>query len=255
VTTCFVTALRRAVGIVPAALFLLTLCAPPASSQDMFDTVLGAFKRPAPIEIPPSVKSYAEPLTLTAPTFSSKPSGDPAGPYVAYCVRLCDGRFFPLQRSASISPADQCRSLCPAAKTKVLSGSSINNATTTDGTRYINLSNAFLFRTRMVDGCTCNGRDAFGVARIDIAADPTLRAGDIVATNTGFAAYTGVKTKNSSGLKPIEKYSGIPNETRQKLSLTRVTPVQSTARTPATIAASEKSENPQRADRRAQLFK
>ena len=30
--------------------------------------------------------------------------------------------------------------------------------------------------------CTCNGKDAFGLAKIDVASDPTLKPGDIVAT-------------------------------------------------------------------------
>jgi hypothetical protein len=249
----FKATLRRAVSAFLAALFLTALTAPTASSQGAFETLLGPFKKPAPPELPPSVISYAEPLTLGAPKLENRP--DAAGPWAAYCVRLCDGRFFPLQRSFSMSPADQCRSLCPAAKTKVLGGTSIGNAVAADGTRYANLANAFLYRTRLVDSCTCNGRDAFGVARMDIAADPTLRAGDIVATNSGFAAYTGVKSRTTSAFTPIEIYSGVSNETRQKLSQTRVTPSTPSVRTPVSIAAIDKSGNERRADRRAQLFR
>ena len=41
------------------------------------------------------------------------------GRSVAYCVRLCDGRYFPIQRHANASPAQLCSAFCPAAKTQV----------------------------------------------------------------------------------------------------------------------------------------
>ncbi len=36
--------------------------------------------------------------------------------------------------------------------------------------------------------CTCNGRDAFGLASFDVKNDPTLRPGDIVSTKDGFCS-------------------------------------------------------------------
>jgi len=100
----------------------------------------------------------------------------------SYCVRLCDGRHFPIQHSANASPAQLCNSLCPSAETKVFSGGEIGRSTARDGTRYSSLQNAFAYRTRIVEACTCNGKDSFGTASIDASADPTLRKGDIVAT-------------------------------------------------------------------------
>jgi hypothetical protein len=38
---------------------------------------------------------------------------------------------------------------------------------------------------------TCNGKTALGLAKIDIAADPTLQAGDIVATAQGLKVFNG----------------------------------------------------------------
>ena len=51
-----------------------------------------------------------------------------------------------------------------------------------NGARYANLENAFVYREKIVPNCTCNGKDAFGLAKIDVASDPTLKPGDIVAT-------------------------------------------------------------------------
>ncbi len=151
-------------------------------------------------------------------------------------MRLCDGSFFPLQRNSAASAAEQCRSFCPAAKTKIFSGSKIGSAVAPDGSRYADLANAFLYRTRVVDNCTCNGKDAFGSARVDIAADPTLRAGDIVAINGGFAVYLGSKsrTRQPSDFTPIEQYSGLSHDMRRKLSETKVMPArQAAAQAPA----------------------
>lgn len=110
-------------------------------------------------------------------------------------MRTCDGRYFPLQRSASVSPAEQCKSFCPAAKTMVFHGAKIDTSVS-GGTRYADLDNAFVYKAKVVDGCTCNGKDAFGLAPASAAADPTLRAGDIIATNDGLQTVrnTGNKT-------------------------------------------------------------
>jgi hypothetical protein len=183
-------------------------------------------------------------------------SGDTGGPYASYCVRLCDGSFFPLQRNSAASSAEQCRSFCPAAKTKVFSGNKINSAVAPDGSRYADLASAFLYRTRMVDNCTCNGRDAFGIARMDVAADPTLRTGDIVAVNGGFVAYTGSKSiaRQASGFTPVAHYSGISHDTRRKLSETKVLPArQAAAQTPTLMQPADKSTL--RAELRAQIWR
>ena len=96
---------------------------------------------------------------------------------VAYCVRLCDGRYFPIQRHANANPVQLCSAFCPAAKTQVFNGSQIDHAYAGNGARYADLDNAFVYREKIVDGCTCNGKDSFGLARIDIACRSDLAAG------------------------------------------------------------------------------
>lgn len=103
----------------------------------------------------------------------------------AYCVRTCDGRYFPMSGSGGQSRAESCSSLCPASETKVVYGSSIDNAATDKGKPYSELPNAFKYRTELVAGCTCNGKDPGGLAKIDVENDPTLRKGDIVASADG----------------------------------------------------------------------
>ncbi len=124
-----------------------------------------------------------------APQAVTPPGG---GGYASYCVRTCDGRYFPLPRTDAQQSARICQSLCPASETKVFSGSGIDYATARDGTPYNRLMNAFLYRQKIVPGCTCNGHDTFGTAAMKLEDDPTLRPDDLVATKNGLVRYTGV---------------------------------------------------------------
>jgi hypothetical protein len=111
--------------------------------------------------------------------------GAQSGGGSAYCVRTCDGRYFPAPSSEDASRAESCKSLCPASETKVFYGSSIDGASSTGGKPYSALANAFRYRKELVAGCTCNGKDVIGLASIKVAQDKTLRGGDVVATADG----------------------------------------------------------------------
>lgn len=151
-----------------------------------------------------------------------------SGPAVSFCVRLCDGRFFPIQRASGVNAAQACGSFCPAARTKVFSGSAIATASASDGARYKDLPTAFAYRERTVADCTCNGRDAYGLVTTEANADPTLRPGDIVATERGFVAYNGARGRGSAEFTPINSHSGLPAELRKKLVGTKIEPRQAT---------------------------
>ncbi len=169
-------------------------------------------------------------LWKTPPTAYADPSGqlNPFGEHLdaggtAYCVRLCDGRYFPIQRHANITTAQACSSFCPASATKIYSGGSIEHAVGSDGKRYSELDTAFVYRAKIVPGCTCNGKDAFGLVNTKIADDTTLHPGDIVATNTGLMAYNG--GSNQPNFTPIQAYSALSPDLRRTLAETKVTPV------------------------------
>jgi Protein of unknown function (DUF2865) len=133
----------------------------------------------------PQVSAYSDPAApIDTPRYGapSTPSIGGGGRYVAYCVRLCDGRHFPMQRHSNATSIQLCNAFCPAAKTEVFNGSQVDHAVAANGARYANLENAFVYREKIVPNCTCNGKDAFGLAKIDVASDPTLKPGDIVAT-------------------------------------------------------------------------
>jgi hypothetical protein len=203
---------------------------------------------------PPATSAYADPSVQAQPPRAS--SGDAesrseSGPAVAYCVRLCDGRFFPIQRSAA-TPAEICSSFCPASRTRIYSGSGIDHAVAHDGSDYADLPTAFVYRTRTVADCSCNGKDAFGLVQISPNDDPTLRPGDVVATEQGFVSYGGGKKKGAN-FSPIDASSGLSSELRRQLSQTRIAPAADTADSspsPAGTAAERAA-----SDRRAQLAK
>lgn len=207
-----------------AACALLSTIASPASAQGLFEALFGSFHRQAPDL--PSARSYADPDTGAPENPERLVSPSPkveTGPSVSYCVRTCDGHFFPVHSHAGLSAADMCRAFCPAASTKVYSGGGIDHAVASDGSHYADLDNAFLYRQQIVTGCTCNGRSPFGLAHIDVTTDPTLRPGDIVATKDGLAAFAGRKNQTAE-FTPIQSYRGLSAAMRDKLADTKIMP-------------------------------
>ncbi len=179
------------VALFGAVAAVLLTAAPDPASAGIFDFLFGPQQQAAP---PPEVTSYAEPsapATRLPVDLGAVQPGSGSGRFVAYCVRLCDGQHFPLDHMTSATPVETCRAMCPASKTKIFFGSDIDRAVARDGARYADLDNAFVYRQRLVPHCTCNGKDAFGLAKFDLTSDPTLRPGDIVSTKNGFKVYAG----------------------------------------------------------------
>ncbi len=107
-----------------------------------------------------------------------------------WCVRTCDGRYFPLSSTGDQSAA-ACHNFCPASETTLVRGSAIDEAATEAGKPYSELPNAFRYRNELVAGCTCNGHDQVGLAPVRIEDDPTIRKGDIVAGVDGLMVANG----------------------------------------------------------------
>jgi hypothetical protein len=131
---------------------------------------------------------------------NNNPQPLPPRPVVAssgpvFCVRSCDGKYFPLMRCAA-SPAQMCQAFCPASTTKVFFGSSIDSAYAASGERYADSENAFAYRKALRADCTCNGHNPAGLAPVDLALDGSLRPGDVLATTDGLVAYSGIRVGN-----------------------------------------------------------
>ena len=117
----------RAGAVLLAALALgVRGLGPARRGRDLFEALFGGmFHRRAPAPLPRK-QFLRRPARPAAPAPVRRGRGFGHG--IAYCVRLCDGRYFPIQRHAGASPAELCHSFCPAAKTTVFSGSKIDTA-------------------------------------------------------------------------------------------------------------------------------
>src|SRR2546429_6218576 len=193
---------------IPATTLLTSVAT--ASAQNIFEAFFGRLWNSP-------VNSYADPTPPLPSPEATRPEGG-----VAYCVRLCDGRYFPMQRHSEVSSAQTCSSVCPASATKIYSGNSIDHALAPDGKRYSELATAFAYRKKIIPGCTCNGRDAFGLVTIPVADDPTLRPGDILATNAGLMAYNG--GPDNPNFTPLPYYAGAPPDPRPPPTRTKNAP-------------------------------
>jgi hypothetical protein len=196
----------------PVTLLIGALCAVPALTQPtsaraegFLDFLFGVFQdhsSPGPQQrngypsAPPSGVGRIAPAPLGQESVND--AGGSTGHSVVFCVRLCDGRNFPMEQMVNGTPGETCRATCPYSRTKVFFGSEIGVAVAHDGQRYSTLDTAFLYRKQLVAECTCNGRGAFGLSTFDVKRDPTLRPGDIVSTKEGLLTYTGRSSEDAA---------------------------------------------------------
>lgn len=188
---------RRAMFV---AMVALVGCASSAAqANDFFSALFGAMTGHPP---PPSrsFMPFANDGYDANQPAPAPPRPAATGGRQAFCVRTCDGRYFPITAGNNQSRAASCDSLCPASETKVFYGSSIDRAASDSGKSYSSLANAFRYRNEIVAGCTCNGKDQFGLARIDVQNDPTLRKGDIVAGEDGLVVAGGGPDRRGAAL-------------------------------------------------------
>jgi hypothetical protein len=180
--------LRRSVrgsALGVAALLCVASLAAPAQAEDFLSALFGAFggHRAHDPYIRMPFASEGNPMMpqneIPGPRIMSYGGGQ------AFCVRSCDGRYFPVSGPDNQSRAASCNSFCPASDTELVYGSNIDRAATENGKPYSELPNAFRYRNEIVAGCTCNGKDQIGLAPVSIENDPTLRKGDLVVGANG----------------------------------------------------------------------
>lgn len=204
---------RRFLGAGALAIGLMSAAIPAAHAQDFFSQLFGGIARGR-------IPNMQMPFDDGPPQRAERPRVASGGGQ-AYCVRTCDGRYFPLSSSDNQSRATTCNSFCPASKTEVVYGSNIDRAETENGKAYSELPNAFKFKNEIVAGCTCNGKDQFGLAQVKIEDDPTLRKGDIVAGADGLKSVTRADKRGASlNMTPVptavsEKYERMPVVARE----------------------------------------
>jgi hypothetical protein len=197
-----------------------------ASAENLFDFLFGGAQKQQQRQAPAQASFFADPFGLNQPPPPPKPVAS-AGSGPAFCVRSCDGKYFPLLARGGATPVQMCQAFCPASATKVFFGSSIDGASSSSGERYADSENAFAYRKALRADCTCNGRDPAGLAPVDLTLDSSLRAGDVIATTSGLVAYTGVRlgADQTADFTPVASYPGLTAEVRARLSGMKVAPV------------------------------
>jgi Protein of unknown function (DUF2865) len=219
--------MRRRMMLVAAVAVVAAPAVAPrgASAEGLFDFFFNGAQKQQRQAPPPQASFFADPFGMNQPAPVARPVAT-AGSGPAFCVRSCDGRYFPLSR-ANASPVQMCQAFCPASPTKVFYGSNIDNASSATGERYADSENAFAYRKSLRADCTCNGRDSTGLAPVDLSLDTSLRPGDVVATSTGLVAYTGVRVgaSQTADFTPVASYPGITSDVRARLGEMKVAPV------------------------------
>lgn len=161
---------NRVVTIRPAATVL-----PPAALQA--DTSPSPASSPPPRRQPPALRTAA---ASSAPA-KTKPR--------AFCVRLCDGSFFPV-RGTGAGTQEDCNLACPRAPTRLYNttnGEISTAVSAVNGASYFALPVAMRFTKTVDQSCSCGSSDPMKT----ILRDATLRRGDRVMTADGFRVFKG----------------------------------------------------------------
>jgi hypothetical protein len=199
---------RRSTAVaVVIALVAASAGTPSAHARDFFSSFFGGVFNE-------NGHSNSAPMPFASPFGDSQPSPNRRvniyGGSTTYCVRTCDGRYFPVSATDGQTKAEACKSFCPATETKIFHGGSIDNASSDTGKSYSDLPNAFRYRKELIAGCTCNGKDPAGLASVKIEDDPTLRKGDLVA------AADGLMVAGSSRRSAALNFTPAPKSVRAK---------------------------------------
>ncbi len=193
---------QGATGIAGALAFAFAFISPhdTLAQGELFDFLFGSDQPPAfsvhrswrmmrarprqPRRAPKtSIHDAKPPLVSGADTDSMSGGG--------YCVRACDGYYFPLIKTPRISGQQSCEFACPSARVQLYEGASIEQARNAKGQLYSALPAAFSFRDKLTAGCTCNDPAASRDYYLALSRrDPTLQTGDIVVGEKGAFIYS-----------------------------------------------------------------
>lgn len=223
---------RRTTLVVATVAASVALTPGSVSAEGLFDFLFGGIQKQQGRQASSPGNFFSDPFGLNqqpppAPTPRVAGSGSGSGSGPAFCVRSCDGKYFPLTMRGNVSPAQTCQAFCPASVTRVFFGGNIDSAAASNGERYADSENAYAYRKALRADCTCNGRTPTGLAPIDLTLDTSLRSGDVIATTDGLVAYTGVRlgTEQAAEFTPVASYPGLTADVRARLGEMKVAPV------------------------------
>jgi len=218
--------MRRRIMLAAAVALIGSIALVPrvASAEGLFDFLFGGAHKQR--QAPAQANFFADPFGLNQQPAPPPRAVASSGSGPAFCVRSCDGKYFPLMRG-NASPVQMCQAFCPASPTKVFFGSTIEGASSGNGERYADSENAFAYRKALRADCTCNGRDPAGLAPVDLTLDTSLRPGDVIATTSGLVAYSGIRVgvNQTAEFTPVASYPGLTADVRTRLGEIKVAPV------------------------------
>src|SRR5256714_3908208 len=216
---------RRAAFVAATLAGSLVLVPGSVSAEGPFDFLFGGIQKQAR-QAPSPANFFADPFGTNQPSHPA-PAPRVAGSGPAFCVRSCDGKYFPLTMRGNATPVQTCQAFCPASVTKVFYGSNIDSAAASNGERYADSENAYAYRKALRADCTCNGRNPSGLAPVDLTLDTSLRSGDVVATTDGLVAYTGVRlgAGQTAEFTPVASYPGLTADVPARPGEMKVAPV------------------------------
>jgi Protein of unknown function (DUF2865) len=158
--------------------------------------------------------------SLPTPTRSQISTGG----RVTYCVRTCDGFYFPIGTGSGSDSTDAaaCNRLCPTAETRVYNGAigaDIDDARARDsGKRYASLGQAFSYRKSFDKTCSCTANGVGIATDFSVYRDGSLRVGDIVMTGKGMRVFNGgTFPYREANFTAISRSDRIDNATRELL--------------------------------------
>src|SRR3981189_2649728 len=162
---------RRAMFMAATTLAVSIILVPGSvSAEGLFDMFFGGGQKQQTRAAPAQANFFADPFGTNPQPAPPAAAPRVAGSGPAFCVRSCDGKYFPLTMRGNATPVQMCQAFCPASATKVFYGSNIDSASAGSGERYADSENAYVYRKTLRADCTCNGRSPAGLAPGDLVA-------------------------------------------------------------------------------------
>jgi len=182
-----------------------------ALAEDLLDFLFGSDNQQKNIPANKSSGSSERPTDGTEAEGGGAPQD--AGPSTGgYCVRLCDGYYFPVIKSSHASRQESCEFSCPSSPVEYYDGGSISYARNHKGQRYSAQPFALAFKKNTVQNCSCNNPDTSQEFAIKMSRnDPTLVSGDIIIEENGAVVYSG------NNFIPLESATSVSASMRQRI--------------------------------------
>ena len=175
--------------MLPVALVSLLAASAPAGAEDLLDFLFGPEQEAAPqreTRTPSGDVRFGPKRPVKKASAGGGGGGRGATHVGGYCVRTCDGYFFPLIKSSRATRQQSCNFACPSATVEIYDGANIETSRNARGETYKSLLESVAGRADASARCSCNDPSTSAAYSRDAArTDPTLQTGDFVIEDEG----------------------------------------------------------------------